>query len=156
MDIPQKKEKAPKFTVEHFRQVAALKPYQSMLEVGDKDPDFQYRLVENTPEAIRYREQLGYLVVTDSDETVEGAVGQPDRRRLIAGELVVMRRPKELAEMHEQVLKERSMAMQRGPIERFKGKAQRLGVEVVDETKMMVSPLSQVMGGDAGDDEDDD
>lgn len=140
----KKKKQGKKFTVEHFRKNAALRPYQSMLEVRDKEDGFAYRLVENKPEAIRYRQQLGYEVVTEGVESAPGSVGQPDRRRIIAGELVLMRRQQDIHEMDVQARKERAREMQLGPIERFKGKAQRLGVKVVDETRMEVSPLSSI------------
>lgn len=137
---------AQKLTIEHFRRVAGLRPYQSMLEVHEKEEGFEYRLVENTPEAIRYRQELGYEVVLDGPATVKGSVGQPDRRKIVAGELVLMRRAKDIHNLDVKARKERARDMMRGPIESFKAKAARLGVDVVDETKIEVSPLASKMG----------
>lgn len=130
-----------RLTVEHFRKMAEFRPMQQMLEIQDKDPSFAYRLVENTPEAIRYRKMLGYEIVLDTEEKTPGSIGQPDRRRVIANELVVMRRPRELHEMNKKVRQEKARQKMLGPYESFKSKAAKLGVEPVDESKMDVAPL---------------
>lgn len=146
------KKESVKFTVEHFMQISEMKPYQAAIEVRGRDPKYSYRLVEDTPEALRYREQQGYEVVTaEADATVGGSIGQVDRRRRVGNELVLMRRPKEIHEMHLQALRRRAHEMQRGPVESFKGKAQKFGVEVVDEMKREVSSLQSAIDVDDDD-----
>lgn len=140
---------AQKLTIEHFRQSAGLRPFQSMLEVTDQEEGYVYRLVENTPEAIRYRQKLGYEVVVEGPASVKGSIGQPDRRKIIAGELILMRRSLELHKLDVKAREERAQDMMRGPIESFKAKAHRLGVKVVDESRIEVSPLASKMGANA-------
>lgn len=140
--------KAPKLTVEHF-MANAFKPHQGMLEVSDKDPNFKYRLVKNTPARIRYFQQRGYEVVTAKDDAKMQDTGQVDGRRIAgANSLVLMKQPMEYHEMYMQALRRKSANTKRGPIESFKEKARQMDVEVVDEMREMRGPLEAALAED--------
>ena len=147
---------AKKLTIEHFRVAAGFKPYSSLLEVRDKDDDYGYRWVDNTPESIRYRGELGYEVVTDAKDAsvkTKGSGAQTDTARRISHELILMRRPVEYEHMAAKARDEKALQKMRGPIDRFKAQAKRLGVEVVDETKIEIGPLVGVLDSDEEDDD---
>lgn len=138
-----------RLVVESFMNMS-LNPHQRRLEVHDKDPNYQYRLVGNTPDRIAYRQEMGYEVVTD-DQVKTSSLKQADNRKIIAGKYVLMRRPNEIAEAHEAALRRKADEARVGPMESFKSKARRLGVDTEDKSKFMRAPMSAVIG--EGDDD---
>lgn len=137
-----------KLTIEHFMALAADKPHVSMLEVRDKEEGFFYRLVANEPHRIRRFEELGYEVVLD-EKDAKGGNPQVDRRRIFgANELVLMRQPEEYHQLHRAALDKKAAKARRGPIEAFKEKARRAGVEPIDETREVVGPLEAALFND--------
>jgi len=135
-----------KMTIEHFMGLVEHKPHQSILQVHDQQEGFHYRLVLNNSNRIRYFNALGFEVVTDPDDANMGDTGQPDGRRLAgAGELLLMKRPEEYQAMHKLALQKKAKAMHRGPVESFKGKAERMGFEVIDEMREVVGPMDLPM-----------
>ena len=141
-----------KLTVEYFEADRLKRPRQRRLEVSNRDPMYHYRLVRNNPEDISYRQEMGYEIDT-TGEVKTSSKGQPDKRQIIAGQYVLMRRPKEIQEAHELALKKKAAKKRRGPIESFKGKARGMGVEVIDKTTEVVGGLEHGFVDDS-DDED--
>jgi len=122
-----------------------VKPHTRRLELRDTDPDYDYRLVRNRTEYVDYRQNMGYELVKEG-EIGSSSMEQVDKRLIIAGTYVVMKRDKLIGEAHRQYLKEKSAKMAGSPREAFKAKAQRLGVEVDDKSKSQRAPLSVIMG----------
>lgn len=144
--------KDPKVSVEHFMALVEHKPHVSMLEVEGKQDGFFYRLVNNDPHRIRYYKQLGYEVVTDEDDATITDETQPDGRRIAgADELVLMKQPEELHQMHRAALDRKATRTRRGPIESFKNKARELGFETIDTTREQIGPIEAVLGDDYDD-----
>lgn len=125
--------------VEHLDFDVTYRPNQVALEVHDKDDAFTYRWVGNDPRAIASRQRMGYEVVpkTDKAHTVSG--DSPDGRIMAGGQLVLMRRKREITEAHEAHLRKRAEAARIGPRESFKTKAARANVESIDESEETVT-----------------
>lgn len=137
-----------KVKVESLDALPKLRPRQRRLEVSGKDPNFVYRLVRDNPEDIAYRQELGYEAVTE-DDVQTTSNGQPDNMKRIAGCYVLMKRPKELHQQHQKLLREKAMRALHGPRESFKNKAARHGFETVDETRIARGPMSVAVSEDA-------
>jgi hypothetical protein len=133
---------ADKLTVEHFERATGFRPRQRLLEVKDKKPDRNYRLVSNNPDKIEYWKELGFEVETAGEGAQSSSKGQPDQRQVVAGAYVLMSRPMELAEAHRTALDKRALTRMAGPREAFKSMAAKHGVETEDHTRMRVGPLS--------------
>jgi hypothetical protein len=130
--------KTAKLSVESFEQASLFKPWTRRLAVKNKDPKYDYRVINDTPDSLEFRAEQGW----EPDVVTETATeGQPDEfRRPVAG-MIVVRRPKEISEMHKEALRRRSLKKMRGPIEEFKASARRSGVEAIDSSKFYRGPL---------------
>lgn len=146
---PKTAKKGPPLSVEHFMALVEHKPHQSMIEIEHKQDGYFYRLVKNNPHRIRRYEALGYKIVKDSDDAKTVDSGQPDGRRIVgANELVLMKQPEEYHVLHQQALRAKAQRTQRGPVESFKTKASEFGVEVVDKMRQVRGPLEMEMSDD--------
>lgn len=135
------RERIPEIRLDHHDLDFGFRPYNAMMEVVGKDKNFEYRHVRNTPQQIRYREKLGYELVTKDDgvEVPGGTV--VDGRLVCGGEHVLMKRHKSLTEKHLDYLKKKAARSRMGPNNAFKNQAKKHNVEVVDRTKFTAGPL---------------
>jgi len=132
-----------KLFVESFE--GGVKPHTRRLTVHDMDPSYDYRLVKNTPEHIEYRQSMGYEIDTSEDVKTSSMV-QADKRKIVAGSYVLMRREVEIGEAHRVFLRKKARMLVEGPRATFKETARRLNVDTVDRSHGRRAPMSAVMG----------
>jgi len=127
------------------------------LRINNKEDDHEYRLVINNPERIEYYEEMMFNVC-DSDDQIGGGDRNPtgDIKTAGSGRYVVMKRRKEIGDVHREALRVRARNMMDGPRRDFRRGADKLGVGTEDKTKItLAAPLAAVLN-ETGDFDDED
>ena len=119
------------------------RPATRRLEVPKKDPNFQYRWVNTTKDGnVDMKRELGYQYVTKGDAKGAGDDGIPGNA-VRAGELVLMRCPKDVFEERRNDLQEYNKAFHNRAIDQFLTKARSMDVEVENKTKVRTGPNAE-------------
>lgn len=141
----KKRRMKAKLLVESF-ELGGIKPHTRLLQLSNKDPEFDYRLVKNKAEFISYRQSMGYEIDHEAEST---SMTQADGRLIVAGKYVVMRRDRIIGDAHRAHLKEKARKAARKPRDKFRATARSMGVETEDKSRSRRGYLAEL--ADPGD-----